>query len=784
MLPATELPVTMRCRDFVVHRRERSLYKHGHRIKLHGQSFEILLVLMDRAGEVVTREELQAALWKDDTFVDFENGLNTAIKKLRQTLGDSAESPRYIETVPRVGYRFLAPVVAEPKETAGQATPRAQEAERVVGSEVRPKESALRKVLTFAIPATLVACGAAWMYAVRARTVLSTRDTIVLADFANRTGDPVFDDALRQGLAVQLEQSPFLSLLSESEIQQTLRMMGQPAESRLSPQLAREVCQRTNSTVVLDGAISQVGTRYLLTIEALNCASGKSLASSEGEADDKNHVLDALGKNASDLRKKLGESLSSMQRFDTALERATTPSLDALKAFSLGMKVWNTEGSPAAIPFHRRAIELDPNFALAYAWLGRLYGDVGESSAAAESTRRAYELQDRTSEAERYFISASYQIVVTGNVEQAEQICELWKQVYPRAEVPHDFLAGMIYPSAGQNEKAVEEGREAVRLFPEASIPPSTLMFSDMAINHFGEAAAVYQDALKRKLDIPQMHTVLYQLAFLQNDSAGMAREVSWSAGKPGVEDEMLDLESHTAAYTGRLHAARDLSRQASDSAERATEHETAAIYLAVSALREALYGNVDEARRRASAAKERSDGRDLEYGVALALAFAGDDQRAQVLVGDLERQFSEDSLVRFNYLPTLNGELSVHRGNASQAIANLGVTASYELGESTASPYSWFALYPAFVRGGAFLAARRGNEAAAEFQKIIDQRGLVQNEPIGALAHLGLGRAYNLQQDSGRARAAYQDFLTLWKDADPDVPILKQAKAEYAKLR
>jgi eukaryotic-like serine/threonine-protein kinase len=350
--------------------------------------------------------------------------------------------------------------------------------------------------------------------------------------------------------------------------------------------------------------------------------------------------------------------------------------------------------------------------------------------------------------------------------------------------VPYDFLAGLIYPVAGQNEKAVEEGKEGVRLFPDRPIPPSALMFSYIATNRLNEAKAVYEAALKRKLDNPYFHVAQYELAFLQNDSTSMAQEVSWSAGKPGVEDELLDLEAHTAAYAGRLQKARELSRQAADSAERAAEHETAATYLAVSGLREALYGNADEARRRANLALTRATGRDSQYGAALALAYAGDNQRAAAVARDLNKRFREDTLVQFNYLPALRAKLAINRGHASDAVESLRAGAAYELGESTGLPYSWNALFSMFVRGEAFLAARQGKAAAAEFQKILDQRGLVLNEPIGALAHLQLARAYVMQGETTAAFAAYQDFLRLWRDADPDIPILKQAKAEYAKLK
>ena len=635
--------------------------------------------------------------------------------------------------------------------------------------------------------ATIVIVGLAvsgWLFFSRKTQALTDKDTIVLADFTNTTGDPVFDGTLRQGLSVQLEQSPFLSIVSDQQIQQTLEMMGQKQDAKLTPGIARELCQRTGSAAVLDGSIGQIGTQYLLTVNAVNCASGESLASTEAQASDKNHVLDALGKTASEIRNKLGESLNTVQKFDTSLEQATTPSLEALKAFSSGKKVLFATGSGAAIPFFKRAIELDPNFALAFAMLGRMYGDIGESSSAADYTRKAYALRDRTSEAEKYFISANFSIAVSGNMENAEQSCELWIQAYPRSEMPHSFLSGIIYPVFGQYEKAVEEGREAVRLNPVNPISYSVLVVNYMALNRVDEAKTAYGQALGRKLDDAFFPPTLYEIAFLQDDVAGMAQQVTRSAGKPGIEDELLGLEADTVAFSGRLRNAREISWRAMDSAERAQEKEPAATYSALSGLREALFGNTDEARRRATLAMERSAGRDVQYGAALALAYAGEDGRAQALTDDLRKRFPEDTLVRFNYLPTLRAMLALGRGNASEAIEGLRAATPYELGQTTGSTSGWTALYPVYVRGEAYLAARQGTEAAGEYQKILDHRGIVLNEPIGALVRLQIGRAYAMQGDTVKARAAYQNFLTLWKDADPDIPILKEAKAEYAKLQ
>jgi serine/threonine protein kinase/tetratricopeptide (TPR) repeat protein len=646
-----------------------------------------------------------------------------------------------------------------------------------------------RKSIRWAVVAggTILIIGLAvggWLFFSRKAHALTDKDTIVLADFTNKTGDAVFDGTLRQGLSVQLEQSPFLSIISDQQIQQTLQMMGQRPDAKLTPEIARELCQRTGSAAVLDGSITQIGTPYLLTLKAVNCSNGESLASTEGQASDKNHVLDALGETASEIRSKLGESLSTVQRFDTPLEQATTPSLEALKAFSSGFQVHMTAGDAAAVPFYKQAIELDPNFALAYTWLGLAFNNMGELSMDVECTRKAYELRDRTSEPEKHFITARFHKVVTGNMEKAEEALQLWIQAYPRAALPHIYLAGAIYPDTAQYEKAVEHGREAVRLSPNFS-PSYYVPISDyISLNRIDEAKATYEEALERKLKSSYFQLTLYQIAFLQNDSAGMAQQVAASAGKPGLEATLLANEADTAAYSGRLRKAREFSRQAVDSAERAGYQEAAATYSALSALREALFGNADDARRRAVLPMKHPAGHDLQYASALAWAYAGDDKLAQNLTDDLGQRFPEATIVQFNYLPTLRAKLAVSKGNASEALETLRAALPYELGRTTYSSYGWTSLYPVYVRGEAYLAAHQGREAAAEFQKILDHRGIVQNEPIGALAHLGLAHAFAIQGDTAKAKSAYQDFLTLWKDADPDIPILIATKAEYVKLK
>jgi eukaryotic-like serine/threonine-protein kinase len=637
------------------------------------------------------------------------------------------------------------------------------------------------KVLVSA--ALLVAALAAGTYFYFHRTPkLTDKDTIVLADFTNTTGDTVFDGTLRQGLSVQLEQSPFLSIISDQQIGQTLELMGQPGDTKLTPSIARELCLRTASAAVLEGSIAQIGTQYLLTLKALNCSTGESLASTEAQASDKNHVLDALGNTASEIRNKLGESLNTVRRFDTPLDQATTPSLEALKAFSLGHKIMFSKGASAAVPYFKLAIQRDPKFAIAYAWLGRSYRDLDENASAADYSRKAYELRSPASEAERYFITANFDIVATGNLLKAKETCELWAQAYPRNPTARTFLAGPIYPTFGQYENAVEEGSEAVRLSPDSPVPYFILGFAYTNLNQLNEAKATYAQALGRKLDHAYIHSDLYLIAFLQNDAAAMAQQAAWSTGKLGAENNMLASRADTIAYSGRLREARELSRQAMDSAGRADLKEAAATYAARLDLREALFGNLDVSRRNAAVAMQRSTDQGVQFSAALALAYAGDDRQARELADDLAKRFPEDTIVQYNFLPTLRAKLALNKGDVSEAIRSLAPAAPYELGRS--GNYLWTALYPIYMRGEGYLSTHQGKEAAAEFQKILDHRGIVLNSPIGALAHLQLGRAYAMQGDTGKAEVSYQDFLTLWKDADPDIPVLIAAKAEYAKLK
>jgi tetratricopeptide (TPR) repeat protein len=700
--------------------------------------------------------------------VDFDNSLNTAINKLREALGDSADNPRFIETLPRRGYRFIAPVTGVDGTTRGTAAG--------VSAAAPPRSRKIVVTLALVVLAAGIAGGLFW----RARQArrLTEKDTIVLGDFANSTGDVVFDGTLREGLSVELQQSPFLSLVSEEGIHQTLRMMERPANTRLTPEIAREVCQRTSSAAALDGSIALIGTRYVLILKAVNCANGDLLASTEAQANDKTHVLDALGKAASEMRRRLGESLSTVQKYNTPLEQATTPSLEALQAYSLGGK---SGDFPTAIPFLQRAIQLDPDFADAYDQLGEAYQSIGETVRGAENIRKAFELRGRMTELDKLFIEGDYYRVVTRNLMNARRSYALGEQIYPRDPGFRSGL-GVIYYALGQYESALKEHQEALRLFPYDSVAVRMVAYTYLLLDRVEDAAATAREAREKGLDVSLGPTV-YAIAFVRNDASEMARQVAAAAGKTGEGDLLLALNADTAAYFGHLEKSRELSRRAVDSAELAEGKETAATYYAASALREALYGNADRAGQQDILAKGCASGRDVDYGLALAMAYAGKAGQTQTLADDLGKRFPEDTVVLFNYLPTLRAKLALLRSNPQQALEVLGVAAPYELGLPAIGFYNWPNLYPVYVRGEAYLAAHQGNEAAAEFQKILDHRGIVLNEPIGALAHLQLGRAYALKGDTAKSRAAYQDFLTLWKDADPDIPIFKQAKAEYAKL-
>jgi serine/threonine protein kinase/Flp pilus assembly protein TadD len=674
------------------------------------------------------------------------------------------------------------------------AAPSSEEAKRFSSpSAISPlvttaqTEKHFKRSWRFVAAATLLlavlAVGTLYWRATKAHA-LTEKDTIVLADFANTTGDPVFDDTLKQALSIALRQSPFLNALSDQKIKDTLGLMGRSSGERLTAQVAREVCQRTGSTAVLEGSISSLGSEYVIGLNATNCRTGDPLAQEQVQASRKEEVLKALGEAATKLRPKLGESLSTVQKFDVPLAQATTSSLEALKAYSLGWKAFQEQEPSVAIPYFRRAIELDPNFALAYSTLGILYtADLAQPGLAEDNIRKAFELRDRVSESERFYITANYHGFVTGDLEKSEQTLKSWAQAYPRDLTPHTDL-GFQYGYRGRYEDEVKEELEAIRLEPDGVSAYANLMEAYTALDRLEEAKQVYRQSLDRKLEGQFLHDDRYAVAFLEGDTDEMKRQVSAVAGKLGVEDLLLSSESDTEAFYGRLANARALSNQAAQSALRAEEKEVASLWRLGSALREAEFGNFVKARQEVNTGLATASTRDVQTLAAVALACAGDLGRARGLSDELQKQFPMNTMLNNYWLPVINAYIAIRAGRPAQALKFLETAALYDL----AFPQPQFSegglLYPVYVRGQAYLALRQGKEAAAEFQKFPDHRGIAQNTPLASLAHLGLARASALTGDIAKARSAYQDFFTLWKDSDPDIPVLTQAKAEYAKIR
>lgn len=760
--------------SFEVDLRERTLTKAGSRIRLQEQPLRILTLLLERSGELVTREELREQVWPGE-FVDFDAALNTAMRKLREALNDSADNPKFVETVPRYGYRFLAPVGWMPEVRAVHP----------VESRVST-QSHIRFVAAGLILAVIAVVG--FWNSRRTRSELTPDDTIVLADFVNKTGDTTFDDSLNTALTVSLRQSPFFKLLSDSEVATTLQRMTRPAGTQLTAEVAREVCQRTGSKAYLVGSMATLGSKYVLGLKAVNCQNGDTLASEQSIAASQDNILDALDEAAVRLRRGLGESLASIKRFDVPLARATTPSFNALKEYSQGLKAFSDKGPSASLPYFQRVLNLDPNFAVAYRALGLDYSGLGEVDRAREYFSKAFQLRDHVSEWEKLAITADYYLNVTGELDKATETYQQWIENYPRDDGPYSTL-GIVYALQGQYEKASEITSGALRLAPSFGSYGNLAIYS-LALQRFDGTRQIIHDAQAEKIDGFEFRTALYALAFIRTDFAGMAEQQNWFAGRP-EENVALALASDTEAYRGHLAKAQELTRRAVDSAIRADSKESGAIWLANSALREAAFGNPTEARKSAASALKlapASEGTAVE--AALAFAMGNDASRAESLAQDLHGRFPLDTQMQFLWLPAIETQLALGRKDSSYILNT----------PQSASPIEYGAilfltnpscLYPTYIRGEAYLQAGQGRLAAAEFQKILDHSGIVWNCWTGALAQLGVARASALQSKSSsdtairvQALTAYEDFLRLWKDADPDIPIYAAARAEYASLR
>ena len=749
-----------------------TLLKEGVAVPLTPKTFQILLVLVRHGKEIVTKDDLMKTVWPD-TFVE-EANLSRNIFMLRKALGETAQDHRYIVTVPGRGYRLAESVHL----VAGQEFAIAAASQSRVQIEV----SETQPLRWFAVAAIilLAVAGGLWRLVAHRRALLTPKDTVVLADFANTTGDVMFNDTLRQGLAIQLRQSPFLSLISDQRIGHTLRLMGQRGDAQLTPEVARGVCERTGSAAVLQGSIAPLGHQYVLALKAVSCRSGEVLDQEQVQAAKKEDVLSAMGEIASRFRKRVGESLTTIQEHNIPLAEATTPSLEALQAYSAGWKLHTSSGAMAGLPLLKRAVEFDPNFALAHSTLGREYADLDQLGLSTESTTRAWQLRERTSDREKFFITANYEILATGNLEAARQTCAAWAHTFPREALPHTMLSGNPNKAAGRFEQAIVEARKAIELDPDFAMAYYNLGVNHVYLNRLDEAGNDLRSAAGRGLEIDEFLMLQHDIAFLRGDQPGMERAATQGRRRSGGDTWVSNKEAFVLAYSGHLQKARAVTRRAVDQATQESQPGTAAEWEAAGSLREAFFGNATEARKRAMAALELSNEREVVYGAALALALSGDSSNARSLGDDLERRFPEDTVVHFAYLPVLRARIALNQGDPSRAAELLEVAVPYELG---AARESFGALYPIYMRGEAHLAAHQGAEAAIQFQRILDHRGVVGSDPVGALAHLQLGRAFALAGDKAKARAAYDDFFSLWKDADSDVPILKRAKSEYLTL-
>jgi len=631
-----------------------------------------------------------------------------------------------------------------------------------------------------AVSAVLVLAIAVSVYHFRAgQHVLTERDTVVMADFTNKVGDAVWDDTLKQGLREELEQSPYLNILSDRKVTQMLHYMGRPADDRLTAELAREVCQRAGSKATLLGSISLVGSHYVVGLQAVNCHSGDSLATLQVEANGGDELLRKLHFVGKEMRIRLGESLASVEKYDTPVEQ-TTSSLEALQAYSAALRTKRTQGDLAALPLLKRAVELDQHFAMAYAVLAAVYSNLSDATLSAENARKAHDLRERVTEREKFYIDSTYYNNATGELNKEMEVYRQWKQTYPRDEVPYEKLA-YCEGYLGQYEKALTGYREALQLEPNDVINYVDLAGTYINLNRVDDAKSVLNEVQTRKLEHEYVPQLFYLIAFMRDDPREMEKRALPESWLAGTEDILLSSLSDTEAFNGRLRNARNFSSQAIDSAHRddATAGR-AAFWQAHEALREAELGNVAEARRLATKALTQGSGEDVQTVAALALARAGDRSTAQSIVNGLSRQFPTNIWLNHYWLPSIRAAIEINFKNPTRAVDALELTRPYELG---GDPIALDTLYPVYLRGQAYLMQHQGSAAAAEFQKILDHPGRAGNGLLGSLAHLQLGRAYALSSDNTKARNAYQHFLALWKDSDAEASIRRQAEIEYAKL-
>jgi DNA-binding winged helix-turn-helix (wHTH) protein/tetratricopeptide (TPR) repeat protein len=783
--------LVLRFGPFELNAAAEELRENGSLRRLPPQPFRVLLLLAGRAGQIVTREEIRHCLWGERKYVDVERGINFCVNQIRSALRDPAEISHYIKTLPRRGYCFAA--VSEPlAPSTGVATSIVGGAsiERNLDAAPAVRVSGHHRVNNIGVASRILGAVVVQLIFLLIPTsgeyakpqpiaALTERDVVVVADFANSTGEEVFDDSLRQALAIQLKQSPFLNVLADTKVRETLKRMGRPDAQRMTPAIAREVCLRTGSKAVLDGRISKRGDHYLMNLSAVSCDSGDALLDEQGEAAHLGDVLPTLGGIATQFRTGLGESLRSVKAFDVPID-LTTGSLEALKSYSKGLKVLVTNGEAPSIPFFLRAVELDPNFSLAYAALAGRYSNLNQPTLALNYATKAYALRDRVSERERLVITTRY-LRLQGELERLTQALDMWISEYPRDAGPHGSL-GSNYAFMGEYTKALTEWQTALRLSPNDVAMYENVGLIFLTLNRPFEAQQTLNSAFAQHLDGGGLHWAAYYLGFVQKNTELMQQQVQWAIGKPGSEDILLSAQADTEAYFGRLGKARELSRRAVDSATRSDYPEAAALWQVNDALREAEFNEVREVRSNVKQALALSNGRNVKVLAALALARIGETDQAEMLVNQLQRENPRNPVFTQYRLPSIKAAIALSQGNPTRAIESLEMIRPYELGQP--SPSGLAPLYPAYLRGLAYLSLHNGSAAAVEFNKLLDNPGVALNFTPAALAHLELARAYVLSNDMAKARSAYERFLTLWKDADSSVQLHVAARKEYARLR
>lgn len=778
---------------FEVSVESRELFRHGHRVKLQDQPLQLLVLLLENAGETVDREQIRQRLWPENTFVDFGQCLGTAITKVRQALGDDANNPRFIETRPRHGYRFIAPVArfnpeeSRAAEAVAPATAVPAQTAAEGGTIERRRTTRERRgvrVLVVAVAAPVLIAVIVLLgrqeYLHRHRFVIAPKDTVVLADFENTTGETIFNDTLRQGLLIGLAQSPLIHILSDRSAAVIFKQMGHVPDDRITGRSALELCRRVGGKVAIQGAISSLGTAYLVGLAAIRCDTGKPIGYEQAEAAQREDVIDALGKATAQLRVRLGESLPSIQKYNAPLEQATTSSLDALNAYGKALSTWDAKGDLASVPYFQQAIQLDPQFAMAYGGLAAVYNNLGRDELAREYSSKAYSLRDRVTESERGSIDARYYLYVTQELDKAAQTYETLAADYPDVAGSYNHL-GTIDQRLGRDDQAVDAFRRAMALDATRATTYANLAESLTELDRIPEAAAVLQAADQRGLGTDYVLDAEYRIAFLKDDRPGMDRLLQEAVDVPGAQSLLLFVEANTEAYYGHMEKAAALTRAAAGQAVRDGDKEPAANGLAEEAINEAEVGSIPRARALLEEARKIDNNQEIEILGAVIAAEAGDTKQAIAVAASLDRQFPHGTAIQNYWLPIIRSKVQLEQGGRGKT-DDLPIWAG-KLIPVAADEFSLSTVYPNYLRGQVYLSEQDGNQAGAEFQKLLDEPGKTKGVLLGALALLGRARAYSLAGQRSNAREAYRQFLDLWKDADPEIPILRQARNEYAAL-